>query len=91
MKSIQIVNLVGHIIAGGALVYLFIPSASFWVQLLFIAGLAALREHIQNLRPDHKQSTGSRITDVIEFTVGALIVGGALQMKWINADSESLW
>ena len=50
----NIIYSIWHIIAGFGLVYFIIPSAELWILILFTAGFASLREHIQKIRKTHK-------------------------------------
>ena len=72
MSLVKAINAIGHVIVGFGLVYLFIPTANIFTQIVFVLGAAAIREHIQHLRKTHPQSEGSRAMDIAEFGLGCV-------------------
>lgn len=82
----EIINNIGHIIAGGILCYLFIPKAELWVLLLFSSGVGAVREHIQILRHKHEQGYYQKYTDTLGWTLGSFLYFLLAKKGYLDAD-----
>ena len=85
----NIIYSIWHIIAGFGLVYFIIPSAELWILILFTAGFASLREHIQKIRKTHKNSINAfnMYKDVIEWVIGAIIFWVLRQHNILKPDN----
>ena len=78
-----------HVIAGGCLCYILIPTAELWILVLFTSGFSALREHIQQIsNRQHKQEYYHKFTDTLGWVLGSLIYYFLRKYCGLDADKH---
>jgi hypothetical protein len=82
------INFIGHVITGFLIVYLFLPFFSTPVQFFVVLVLASWREYDQEQRGTHPQTFESRVSDVLEFLLGALIAVVLISNGSLNPDDK---
>ena len=79
-------NTLGHVVLGALACYIVFPTACWYVLVLFLAGFAACREHIQQLR-HHPGNEGMFLVDVAGWVAGAFVY--VLLRKFAGLDADA--
>ena len=81
----EIVNSILHIIIGGVIAYVILPTSTFIISMSVAGGVAIIREVLQRLR-GKKQPMYIHIIDVAGFIFGAAIWVYVRDKKKIKPD-----